>query len=343
MKNLLLRFFNIISDKLPLDFLIKNTNQRLFLPFYHSISNKDLIHIKHLYPIRNEKQFKEDLDFLLKYFSPIDLTELKKIIENHKELSTNCFFLSFDDGLSEIYNIAAPILKQKGIPATIFLNSKFVDNQDLFYRYKASILVDAFQRKRQSQSVKAKIKEICLKHFIQCRDINSCILKINYNHKYVLDEIAKVLEIDFQLYLNEEKPYLTTRQILELIKDGFAVGAHSIDHPEYNTITLDNQLKQTKESIQFVQDKFRLKYRIFSFPFTDVDVPRVFFEKIFHTPHRIVDISFGSAGLKKDSYTRHIHRFSMEKTHLSAQRVIITEYLYYLLKIFFRKNIIKRK
>lgn len=223
------------------------------------------------------------------------------------------------------------------------LITDFVDNKDLFFRYKASLLVEAVQNKGLSEMLIAKIRAIFLKYSLTCKDISKGFLKINYHHKELLDEIATVLEIDYQEYLKEKKPYLDTWQIQELIKDGFAVGAHSVDHPEYSTITLEDQLYQTKESVRFVNDKFAVDHKIFSFPFTDAGVSKTFFENIFNSQDRIVDISFGGAGLKKDSFPFHLQRFPMEGTLLAAQKLITTEYLYYLLKIPFGKNVIIRK
>jgi len=75
---------------------------------------------------------------------------------------------------------------------------------------------------------------------------------------------------------------------------GFHFGAHSIDHPKYSTITLKEQLRQTEESMQFVQEKFQPGYKVFAFPFNDLSVSRQFYNKIFD--RNILDMSFGTAG-----------------------------------------------
>lgn len=116
-------------------------NYPLFLPFYHTVSNTELPHIQHLYPIKTAKQFEKDLDFLLQYFEPIAMDTLAKQIQQQKPFDRPSFHLTFDDGLSGCYHIIAPILKRKGIPASFFINSDFVDNQGLFYRYQVSLLL----------------------------------------------------------------------------------------------------------------------------------------------------------------------------------------------------------
>src|SRR5687767_2369317 len=132
---------NRISSFMPLSALFKISRKRLFCPFYHLVSNEDVPHIKHLYSFKNVHQFRKDLDVLLKNFIPIDLPDLSKIVREGS-MKKNGFFLSFDDGLSECYHVIAPILKEKGVPATFSINSAFVDNKNLFYRYQASIIIE---------------------------------------------------------------------------------------------------------------------------------------------------------------------------------------------------------
>jgi len=67
-------------------------------------------------------------------------------LKNGQPLTRQSFFLSFDDGLREPLDIIAPILKQKGVPATFFVNTATLDNLEMLYRHKASLLVDHVRR-----------------------------------------------------------------------------------------------------------------------------------------------------------------------------------------------------
>ncbi|HRN41610.1 MAG TPA: polysaccharide deacetylase family protein [Vicingus sp.] len=255
--------------------------------------------------------FEKDLDYLTKNFKPISLAELIALKKNGFKTSENYFHITFDDGLSELYNVVAPILLKRKIPATFFINTDFIDNNDLFYRFKASILAEKVAAHG--------------------------MLDIDYNQKQDLDELAEIVKIDFKQYLETEKPYLTSSQIKELILQGFTIGAHSKNHPLYNMLSEEDQLKQTLESLDFLKNEFQLEYSVFSFPFTDDGVGKEFFKKI----ESKVDITFGSAGIKKDSISFNLQRIPME-TNLSAEKIIKTQYFYCLLKKIFKKNIITR-
>ena len=95
------------------------------------------------------------------------------------------------------------------------------------------------------------------------RDIELWLLSIHYANKEKLDEFALEIGYSFNKYLTSVQPYLTTGQIERLIRDGFHFSAHSIDHPEYRFVEFSEQIRQPKESVLHVTEKFFLNYKLF--------------------------------------------------------------------------------
>ena len=283
------------------------------MPFYHLVSDEIPVYVKHLYKPKTIAQFKADLAVLLNYYKPISLQEVIAIQSGKKQLTAPSFHLSFDDGLANFYNIIAPILLEKNIPATVFLNTNFVDNKDLFYRYKASLLVEESKKKQD-------------------------FLNLNYNNSYLLDEEATKLNLDFNQFLNREKPYLSLQQIKELQKKGFTFGAHSVDHPKYQDLEINQQIKQTLDSLQWIKDNLQQEFAVFSFPFYDEGISKDFFNSI----SKKTDLTFGTYGFHKDQIPTNLQRLDMEKT-TNTKLFLLKEYL----KLFFKKitnnYMIKRK
>ena len=301
--------------------LIKSSGHSMLFPFYHAVTDENPIHIKNLYTPRGIQDFKNDLDFLLKNYQSISLERLIALKKSGEVVNENYFHLTFDDGLSEFYEVVAPLLKEKKIHATVFLNSDFIDNKKLFFRFKASILFE-------------KLKDIS-------------ILKWSFLEEDLLDQLALKHGVDFDAYLTENKPYLTSSQIKELIADGFTFGAHSSNHPLYKELSLEQQIMQTKESLAVISSNFGLDYKVFSFPFTDDGVSISFFDVI----SKETALTFGCAGLKEDSVASNIQRIPMEGHSYnplkgrakSGQQIIKEEYLYCLLKAIVGKHKIVRK
>ena len=343
METIIMRFTlpNLLSRILPLDPLIKWSGNHIFMPFYHSIQGKNpLPHIHHLYRLRSKSEFEKDLDFLLKHYQPISLNQLLESVYQKRSLPEKSFFLSFDDGLKEVFEIAAPILEAKGIPATIFVNSAFVDNKGLFFRYKASLLIEQLDKRTYSNATFNQINTILNQKKIPGKILKTRLLNIDYSQKNILDKLAQVLEFSFHDFLNQHQPYLTTQQINQLLQRGFTIGAHSIDHPLFNQLDFPDQVFQIEQSLNFVQQNFKVPYRVFSFPFTDFDIGAELFQTI--EDQQLAQLTFGCAGIKKERFSTHLQRFAMEGTAQSARQLLTSAYIYFFLKAFLRKNTIYR-
>ncbi len=331
-----------IAANITLKRLIKLSGKKIIFPFYHTVSNKPLVHLRHLYAIKSEKEFIKDLEYLLKYYTPIEPNKLNQV-DKLNSGQKNYMLLSFDDGLSEIYNVVLPILKRYSVPAIIFINTAFLDNKHLFYRSMASILVDHLKNNEISDTKFNMIKSILMRNGYLQKNIIDAILHIEYFDKDILDIIAEIVEVNFNTYLEDKKPYLTSEQVKEILNEGYFVGSHSIDHPPFYKLSFYDQVIQTSESLRILKNKFELKELFFSFPFTDFEVSKKLFERIQNDQENAVKYSFGTAGLKNDDISNHFQRIPMEVGDYPAEKIIKSEYLYYLFKAPFGKNTIKRK
>ncbi len=328
-----------IGQLFPLPFLRKMAGQPLVHMFYHAVSDVNLPHIQHLYPVKNTKQFTRDLEILLKYYTPLSPEEFLSHIQNGEKIKKPSFLLSFDDGLREFKTVIAPILEQKGIPAICFLNGSFIDNKALFYRYKASLLVEHIQQ--NPSSIKSpNIQQFCAQLNWNADQLNQHLLQVKYANQAILDELAEALNFRFEDFLQKQQPYLNTDEILALQTRGFTFGAHSMDHPEYRFVDFREQLRQTTESMAKVKKYFHPDYDLFSFPHTDEGVSDAFFKQL--NAEQKVDATFGTAGLKNENIANHFQRIPLEDGDKDALQILKTEYFYYLMKSLFGKNTIRR-
>lgn len=318
-KTVALRLINTIPFP-----LIKLTRPgKVIALYYHLVNDQDASHVKHLYKYKTTREFIADIEFILKHYSPIDLSELIRGTESRSVSFSNRFLLTFDDGFKEIYDVIAPILKAKGIPATFFICSAFIDNRELCYQHKASLLVENIL-KGVSPMVEGEIKRILMEDGCAFSKICDGILQVNYSRRDSLDKIANVLMVDFNEYLAENQPYLTTNQVKELIDSGFSIGSHSIDHPYYSALSLDEQLIQTITSVQCIRESFGLNYGAFAFPHHDTGVTHEFFIKL--KDSGLVDITFGTGGMRDTGIQSHMQRINLENPLRPAQENIAWQY-----------------
>ncbi len=320
--------------------LIHISQRKIILPFYHTVSNYGLPHIGNLYSVRNVKTFQNDLEYFCKYFEPVSIEQLHDTIDQGRFIRKPLFHLSFDDGLKEFYSIIAPVLEQKGIPATVFVNNKFIDNKELFYRYKINLILNKLKIEKNQTLINEVTKKLQTesKHN---NDLTKVLWSLTYNNITIINEIAQLAGVDFNLYLQNKKPYLTTNEINDLIKRGFSIGSHSMDHPFFKHINSKQQQDQILESFTDLERKFNITKRYFSFPFSDEKVDAEFFRWLHQEEN--CRLSFGISGLKDDVTGFHLHRIPMDKSLNSARSIIQREYSWYLMKSFLNKNRIRRK
>ncbi len=302
-----------LATFLPEQFIFNK--QLLICPFYHGISNESLPYISPIYPLINTKTFEKELEQFLKKFEPISLDELldsNSIFTRNKKPK---LLLSFDDGLSSCYDYIAPLLLQKGIPAIFFVNSAFVDNQDLMFRYKAAILCSKMGSKKA--------------------------LEISYANRNLLEEWALELEIDFKQLAISQKPYMNGEQILDLSAKGFEIGAHSDSHPLFCEIDESQQWLEIERSVNFVKNLTQKTCRTFAFPFHDQGVGIGLMEKAVNELG--LSYFFGSSAFKKEPYPRLIQRFPMENQLVSGITLIKRNLWSAKIKTLLGMNLIKRE
>jgi peptidoglycan/xylan/chitin deacetylase (PgdA/CDA1 family) len=230
--------------------------------------------------------------------------------------------------LKECAEVIAPILYRKWIPATFFINPAFIDNKELFHRYKGSLLLGKLLRDK-----------IDVKQFLADNNFDGeNLLKVKYSQKAVLDNLATKVDLSFTDFLKMQKPYLTMHQLSGLQNKGFSIGAHSWDHPEFWLISEEEQISQIRNSVDWVKDKMNPKHLVFSFPYTDDQCSVELFERMRN--ENIYNLSFGTAGIKYDEFPTHLQRFPCE-TKFPLPQQLKTELVYSYLRKFAGKHVVK--
>lgn len=311
-----------LAGGVSLHCLAKLTRQNTIFPFYHVVSNEYLPHLSQLYTYRNESQFELDLDAMLKVYKPVSIDDYLRQEPGSGEPPQ--VILSFDDGLIECHRFIAPLLRKKGVPAIFFVNNEFIDNRGLFFRYKASLVLEYIGKDplllvRSAQYLNIPVGEV-----------QKAILMISDKQQSLLDGLALELGYDEAIYMRDHPVYMSSEQVRELVKWGFHLGAHSTDHSGFTDMEEKSMASKVHLSMMDLQERFHTKPACFAFPFTSDGIPRQVIEQIFE--ESIADVLFGTSGLKLTGLRNFIQRVPMDCSKFSAEEVLKSEYLYYLLK-----------
>ena len=232
----------------------------LVCPVYHISRNDMPVWWNGRYAIKSPQQFERELDLLLELGSPISLDDLLNW-QNGGATRPKGWFLSFDDGYRELHDVIAPILRRKGVPATFFLCSSLVDNHRPFFEDVSGLIADRYSKVSQATK-SAVVKE--LQHFGLTL---SQLLESRVPRWEALNVVAELLAIDVWQWLRNEQPYLTGQHVMSLLRDGFHIGAHSVDHPLFTEISLAEREAQLRVSMRTLTARFPGVSRVFAFPY----------------------------------------------------------------------------
>ena len=297
---------NILRKFDPLTKRFHTYNSSIF-PYYHTVSNEDLPHINGIYNYKNEKDFIHDLDFLLKTYKILDPAEFLKIMQTGVKIPSNSFLLSFDDGLSDVYQTIVPILNQKGVPSIFFVNNRYIDNSALFYKHKISIIIQHLLINDNDKKIRKALGDLTCTDFNLIKKIKS----INYNESEKLNELLSIIGIDESQYLKSKQPYLTFSELGKIKNHGHYLGGHTVNHFPLDQLSFTEQVKEIIDSIVWLKKNFDLEYELFSFPFSDAFATKNLMNKLFSEMPNL--ILMGNQGMRRDISPQIVQRFSLEK------------------------------
>ncbi len=260
--------------------------------FYHIVSDAHAPHIAAQYPVRSVQQFRNDLDWLLRHFMPVTLDELS----DRRPRTQPGFHLSFDDGLRQCYDEVRPILLEKGIPATFFIDPHFLDNRALMPRHTASLITA--QQPQLRQHVQA------------------------LSDRLQLEALAQQHGVDISGFLRNYSPYMTLQQVQSLAAMGFTIGAQCCDYPMQ--VSQPEQLDPMLNSLAEVSRITGTPVPPLAYSFAESSMFDSFWGQLPASTQ-----VFGCAGLKKGIMPNHYQRLSLEKNTRSAAATVLRAYLGY--------------
>lgn len=284
--------------------------------YYHGIEDHPKKHLSYVLSCKNTAQFEKDIDWLYKNFSSQNANVSKSIP----------FQLHFDGGLRSVYETVFPLLQKKGIPFQINISSDFIDNHDLFYKFKQSLLIDKtendFHLKKHFQKIR------------QTQDLKNHFLQLTKNDTKEINILLSMAEINCQKYLEAQKPYMTTAEVKEILAAGNTVGISTMSMYAHDETTL---LAYLKNELQF-QSSLGISPQYLALDNLEYIPSMEILDKIMATHHLQV---YHVQGLKIDVNSKIQNRLSLEMLNASAEEILRSNFRKYTFQKIFGKNKIK--
>ena len=288
-----------LADRLPGVVYAAAVRRPFISLYYHLVSSRVPKHSAHLGPCKTPAMFESDLEWLVSQRRLLRFADITHSPVTAPTLTSPPFVVTFDDGYVECHSVVAPLLRRHGVPAIFFVTTSFLDNRRMFFRNKISLCVEAALRlgNDSAHAIHTIVPEAPGNETPDT--LATRLLRMTSTDEARIDEACDALGVDIGMYLSKVRPYLTSRNVQELVADGFAIGAHSVTHRHLGSISADEIEEEVVASAEHVQ-KLTGQNRVpFAFPFSGNGVPRELLSRILKR-HRFIWPIFDVGGLRKD-------------------------------------------
>lgn len=287
--------------------------------FYHTAFREAPRYFSNLYKVKSPDEFAADIDVLLAQLQPLSLEDLLSA-DSAEEIPPNSFWLSFDDGYREVAEIIAPILRQKGVPATFFICSGLIDNQGWLFEDQVGLITHHIENDKSGEASKAV--------FVALQPFGHTLESLRGGRKSspeIMEMLGRLLGIDWGTELATLRPYVTSEQIENLLSSGFSIGGHGVDHTVFHLLSTDEQIQQISDSCHTLSEKFNLDYRVFAFPYGEFDISAGTLQMI--RDANVADCLFGTRGLIHDECFPYLQQRLWCENHTGTLKTFVKENL----------------
>ena len=207
--------------------------------------------------------FREQLHYLQQNFEIIPLEEAVRRIGARAAKCDREVVLTFDDGLRNTLQLAYPVLKDLGLPATVFVCPGLI-GQDLWlwnHECRARLRsLDAAERTRVASRAGAPTADA--NPFIEW------MKTLPLARRRETEAIVHEASSRFTPSAAQKQMYdiMTWRELESLDQDLVTIGAHTVTHPILTTLSPDELDQEIHTSRTKLEERLRRPVRFFCYP-----------------------------------------------------------------------------
>jgi peptidoglycan/xylan/chitin deacetylase (PgdA/CDA1 family) len=210
--------------------------------------------------IPSKEWFEGVISTIERVYDFVTIDEVRDYFYEGKKYKNRCI-VTFDDGHRSVYENAYPVLKEKGIPATIFVSPKVTQGQSNYWfqeLYHIRNHVDDMAIKKVIAEHKG-----CDIGDIQNYMLYPIFLCMRYNDIHsILEKLKKENGIEIERSFNLNEDHLKELKVSRLI----TFGAHSMNHPVLKNEDEEDVRSEVRESINGLSEIIGSDIRYFAYP-----------------------------------------------------------------------------
>lgn len=209
-------------------------------------------------------QFALQMDFLARHFTVLPLREAVRRLRAGN-LPRRACCITFDDGYADNLTVALPILEKRGLPATVFVATGYLDGGRMFNDFVIDAIAGCTQPILDLESW--GLGQYCLGTLAEKR---TSVSRIQQHLKYQSPDKRAVLVEELVTQTNcgtlPADIMLTSQQVCDLAKCGVEIGGHTVAHTILTTLDEASARREMLEGKQRLEMLTGMPVTTFAFP-----------------------------------------------------------------------------
>jgi peptidoglycan/xylan/chitin deacetylase (PgdA/CDA1 family) len=220
--------------------------------------------------------FSEQVDYLTSHYELVPLSALARYLTSGRRVPRGLAVITIDDGYSDCYDVAFPILRQQNIPATLFVVTGFVDRATWLWTDKVRYLT----ARATGPLLEARIGDQGLRIKLDGRASRLTVAaRVNSELKLIDDEAKDAAILDMAASLGISLPDaapgeffpVTWEQAREMDSNGIEIGSHTVTHPILTRTSRQRLRYELSESRSRLESVLGHKVDLLCYPNGDND------------------------------------------------------------------------
>jgi peptidoglycan/xylan/chitin deacetylase (PgdA/CDA1 family) len=245
-------------------FRLLNRNRALILTYHRFSANGYGEHT-------SAAAFNEQLAYLKAHYQVVPLSRIVERLYVNGSLPPGMAAITIDDGYSDSYEIAYPLLKRYGVPATIFLVTDFVERYVWMWtdkvRYitaqacaqKFNIAIDGDQLRFELDDHNSRVAA--------SERITAALKRLSEEMKEeTIKELASLLDVIIPATPPDDFSAVSWEEVHEMARNGIEFGSHTLTHPILTNVGDERLRQELTESRTHIEAVLRRRVDQFCYP-----------------------------------------------------------------------------
>ncbi len=215
------------------------------------------------------EQFNSQMRYIREHRQPISLQDVIRQLEEGIPLPPFAVAVTFDDGFSDTYRYAFPILKRYSIPATIFVSTGYVESQQPFWFELAAYL--AYRLSPHTLELhdgrSFPTGESHNERTTNLRQIQGILKDLPNRKRTTLIErwTREFTSLITHDALQHSRP-ISWSQIQDMASSGMEFGSHTVTHPNLTRLSDSDLTWELKESKRALETRLQRPIESIAYP-----------------------------------------------------------------------------